>query len=127
MISLEDTQAIHQQAWQHEAVEAISTNDWKAKNKKHVEDFSKIVDKLVLADTEARFRDLIFANLHFPEQDDRLYSISKPSDESFEWIWNSRQQGKGSFPVWLGDTDGQNVFWLTGMRRDVLLMKMSVR
>lgn len=116
MIPLEDTQAVHQQAWQHDAVEAISTNDWKAKHKKHLEDFSKLVDKLVLADTEARFRDLIFANLHFPEQDDRLYSISKPSEESFQWIWNSRQQGKASFPVWLGDNSGQNVFWLTGTR-----------
>jgi hypothetical protein len=116
MITLEDTQAFHQQSWQHEAVEAIRTNDWKAKNKKHLEDFSKLVDNLVLADTEARFRDLIFANLHFPEQDDRLYSISKPSEDSFQWIWNSQQQGKGSFPVWLGDTSGQNVFWLTGTR-----------
>jgi hypothetical protein len=117
MISLEDTQAFHQQSWQHEAVEAISTNDWKAKNKKHLEDFSKLVDNLILADTEARFRELIFASLHFPEQDDRLYSISKPSEDSFEWIWNSRQQGRGSFPVWLGDTSGQNVFWLTGTLR----------
>ncbi|KAL5428442.1 hypothetical protein PMIN05_011060 [Paraphaeosphaeria minitans] len=114
MTNLEDTQAVHQQLWQHEAVEAISTNDWKAKNKKHLEEFSKLVDNLVLADTEVRFRGLIFAGLHFPEQDDRLYSISKPSEESFQWIWNSRQQGKGSFPVWLGDTSGQNVFWLTG-------------
>ncbi|KAF2440909.1 hypothetical protein P171DRAFT_434643 [Karstenula rhodostoma CBS 690.94] len=114
MMNLEDTQTIHQQAWQHEAVEAIRTNDWKARNKKHTEEFCKLVDNLVLADTEARFRDLIFANLHFPEQDDRLHSISKPNDESFQWIWNSQQQGKGSFPVWLGDSNGQNVFWLTG-------------
>ncbi|KAJ4344731.1 uncharacterized protein N0V89_012475 [Didymosphaeria variabile] len=116
MISLEHTQAYHQEAWQHEAIEAISTNDWKAKNKKHVEEFAKLVDNLVLAEIEARFRDLTFANLHFPEQDDRLHSISKPNEDSFQWIWNSRQQGKGSFPVWLGDTSGQNVFWLTGTR-----------
>ena len=114
MIGLKETQAYHQEAWQHDAVESITTNDWKAKNKKHVEEFSTLVDSLVLADTEARFRELTFANLHFKEQDDRLHSISKPNDESFQWIWNSRQQGKGSFPMWLGDTSGQNVFWMTG-------------
>lgn len=114
MTSLEDTQVYHQEAWQHEAIDSIRANDWKAKNKKHLDEFSKTVDSLVLAETEARFRVLTFANLHFKEQDDRLHSISKPNEESFQWIWNSRQQGKGSFPMWLGDTSGQNVFWMTG-------------
>ena len=111
----EETKAYHQEAWQYQAVEAITSNDWKARNKKHVEEFSKLVDALLTAENEARFQDKIFRNLHFAEQDDRLYSISKPNEESFQWLWDSQRQGKGSFPDWLGDTAGQNVFWLTGI------------
>lgn len=116
MIGLEDTQAFHLEAWQHAAVESITTNDWKARNKKHIDAFAKLVDTLIIAETEARFRDQLFGILHFPEQDDRLHSISKPNEESFQWIWDPHQQGKASFPDWLGDTTGQNVFWMTGMQ-----------
>ncbi|KAF1973951.1 hypothetical protein BU23DRAFT_505699 [Bimuria novae-zelandiae CBS 107.79] len=114
VIGLEPTQTYYREAWQHDALGSITTNDWKARNKKHVEEFAKLVDVLVVTEKEARFRDKIFNNLHFAEQDDRLYSISKPNEESFQWIWNSQQQGRTSFPEWLGDTTGRNVFWLTG-------------
>ena len=114
MIGLEDPQVHNQEQWQHEALDAISANDWKAKNKKHVEEFSKYVDALILAENEAQFRTEIFANLHFAEQDDRFYSISKPNEESFKWVFDPQSPQEGSFRDWLGDTSGRNVFWMSG-------------
>ena len=111
---LEGTEAFHLEAWQRAAIESITSNDWKGKNKKHLEEFAKVVDALVIADEEARFQSKIFDKLHFKEQDDRIYSISKPDEGSFQWIWQPQQTGITSFPDWLGDTSGQNVFWLTG-------------
>ncbi|KAJ4301200.1 hypothetical protein N0V90_003291 [Kalmusia sp. IMI 367209] len=114
VIGLEDPQVHHQEQWQHEALDAISNNDWKAKNKKHVEEFSKYVDAFILVEYEAQFRTEIFANLHFAEQDHRFYSISKPTEESFKWIFDPKRQQEGSFLEWLGDTSGRNVFWMSG-------------
>lgn len=72
------------------------------------------MDVLITVETEARFQDIMFQNLHFPEQDDRLYSISKPNEESFLWLWDSQKEGSVGFPDWLGNTSGQNVFWVSG-------------
>jgi len=115
MISVDDPQTVHREKWLKDALEAIRANDWKSKNKKNVEAFSALTDKLVVAEDEAHFRDQVFKYLHFPEQDDRLHSISKPDENSFDWIFDERRQKEGSFIEWLGGTSGQNVFWMTGM------------
>lgn len=111
--SLDANYSIHLEVWQHDAIAAINKNSWKAKNKKHVEEFSKYVNDLILIENESYFRERTFASLHFAEQDDRLHSISKPNEDSFKWIFNPKQQA-GGFVDWLGETNGQNVFWMTG-------------
>lgn len=110
----ESSRAPHWEEWQNEAIDAIRINDWKPKNKKHVEEFSKKVDSLILANNEVRFCNEIFANLHFAEQDDRLYSISTPLERSCRWIFDPKRQREGSFLEWLGSTNGQNLYWITG-------------
>lgn len=112
--SIDGSGAHPRERWQQETLDIIRTNDWKPKNKTHVEEFSEKVNSLILAENEAQFYDDIFANLHFPEQDDRLYSIGAPVKGSFRWMFDARHQKEGSFLDWLGNTSGQNLFWITG-------------
>jgi hypothetical protein len=109
-----DSRTHHWERWQNDALDTIQANGWKPKNKKHVEEFSKQVDALILAENKAHFCREVFAHLHFEEQDDRLQSISAPHEGSFDWIFEPRRQKEGGLLRWLGDTSGQNLFWVTG-------------
>lgn len=114
LFEVDDSRNRHWERWQSDAMDAIHANDWRPKNKKHVEDFSSYVDRLVLSEEKVHFSNEIFANLHFDEQDDRLHNIAAPHERSFKWIFDSRHQKEGSFLEWLGSTNGQNLFWVTG-------------
>lgn len=117
----EDTgnQIHHIEKWQNEAMDAIHTNDWKPKNKKNVEEFSKQVDKLIQAENEAVFCKDVFAKLYFTVLDDRVQSIPTAHEGTFEWIFNSssgesEKSQESNLMEWLGNTSGQNLFWITG-------------
>ncbi|KAF2683464.1 hypothetical protein K458DRAFT_46854 [Lentithecium fluviatile CBS 122367] len=114
MTSVHDPKTHHWERWQIDAINSIHTNAWKPKNRKHVEEFSKHVDALVLAENKAHFCREVFAHLHFVEQDDRLQSISTPHEGSFDWVLDPRHEKQASLLKWLGDTSGKNLFWMTG-------------
>ena len=100
--------------WQNEALDAVHTNEWKPKNKKHVEEFAKQVDKLIQSANEAHFCDEMFSRLCFEELDHRLNSIPAPHPGSFEWMFDDAQRDQGGLLEWLGNTRGDNLFWVTG-------------
>jgi hypothetical protein len=107
----------HIEKWQNEALDAAHTNDWNPKKKKNVEEFAKIVDKLILAENEAVFCKDMFARLHFSALDDRLQSIPAAHEGTFEWLLETTDDGakkQSQFMEWLGSTSGQNLFWITG-------------
>jgi len=101
-------------------MDSIHTNDWKPKNKKHVEEFSKKVDSLITVENEAHFCLEVFAKLHFATMEDRAHSIPAVHDGTFEWMFDSPpsyeagEQQPSVFLDWLGDKRGQNLFWITG-------------
>jgi hypothetical protein len=111
---VEDFRAPHLGRWQTAAIDAINANGWQPNKKQHVEEFSKLIDSLVVAENETYFCNEMFAILHFAEQDDRLHSISAPHGDSCSWIFDERTQKETGLLEWLGSNDGQNVFWLTG-------------
>jgi hypothetical protein len=100
--------------WQNEALDAVHTNEWKPKSKKHVEEFAKQVDKLIQTANEAHFCDEMFSRLCFEELDHRLNSIPAPHPGSFEWMFDDAQRDRGGLLDWLGNTQGDNFFWVTG-------------
>ncbi|KAF2134245.1 hypothetical protein P153DRAFT_363224 [Dothidotthia symphoricarpi CBS 119687] len=112
--SEEDTRLHHCEKWQNEALDAVQTNEWKPKNKKNLEVFSKLVDKLIVAENEAHFCAQIFERLGFKELDDRLCSIPTPLEGTFEWVFGERQEEMGGLLEWFGNTRGENLFWITG-------------
>lgn len=104
----------HWLKWQNEALDAVHANEWKPKNKKHVEEFSKQVDQLITAANEAHFSDQIFERLLFEELDDRLNSVSAPHEGTLEWVFDDQQTDEGGVLEWLGNQRGDNLFWITG-------------
>lgn len=114
LFSVEDTRTQHWGRWQDRAIESVNVNGWTPKNKQHVEEFSRLVDAFIISENEAHFRNEMFANLHFDEQDDRLHSINAPHENTFQWILEPRYQKDSKLLEWLGATGGQNLFWLTG-------------
>lgn len=114
LFSVEDTRAQHWGQWQSKAIDSVNANGWTPKNKQHVEEFSRLVDTFIISENEAYFRNEIFANLHFDEQDDRLHSINAPHENTFQWILEPSYQKDTKLLEWLGATGGQNLFWLTG-------------
>lgn len=104
----------HWEKWQNEALDAVHGNEWNPKSKKHVEEFSKQVDQLIIAANEAHFAQQIFENLRFEELDDRLHSISAPHEGTLEWAFDDLQTDEGGVLEWLGNQRGENLFWITG-------------
>ncbi|KAF1953991.1 hypothetical protein CC80DRAFT_135094 [Byssothecium circinans] len=111
---VEDFRSYFLEGWQSNAISVIHTKGWQPNKKLHLEEFSKLVDKLIAAENEAHFCNEIFANLHFAEQDDRLHSISAPHDGTCEWVFERKLQKGTKLLDWLSSTSGQNLFWLTG-------------
>jgi hypothetical protein len=124
VFSEEDGRLHHIEKWQNEAMDAIHSNKWKPKNKKHAEEFTKIVDKLILAGNEAVFFRDVFTRLHFPVMDDRFQSIAVAHEGTLEWAFDEwvfdvpggdQQEQEGNLMKWFGDKSGKNLFWITGM------------
>ncbi|GAB1315850.1 hypothetical protein MFIFM68171_06060 [Madurella fahalii] len=61
----------------------------------------------------------LLSNLRFPSQDNRVQTIPKAYERTFDWIFQEPCQLKedapmwSSFPNWL-EHDAENVFWITG-------------
>lgn len=104
----------HWEKWQNGALDAVHANEWKPKNKKHVEEFSKQVDELISAAIEAHFCDQIFERLIFEGMNDRLHSTTTPFEGTLEWVFDDHQTNEGGVLEWLGNTRGDNLFWITG-------------
>ncbi|KAF2016210.1 hypothetical protein BU24DRAFT_422561 [Aaosphaeria arxii CBS 175.79] len=114
VFSEEDGRIHHVEKWQNDAMDAIHTNDWKSKNKKNVEEFSKLVDKLSQAEREAVFCADVFDAIQFPAMNDRLQSIEPAYPGTLEWSIKDYGDGEDRFLSWLGEKSGQNLFWVTG-------------
>ena len=62
----EEGSRVYWETWQNEALDAVHANEWKVKNKKHVEEFSsQQVDRLISAANEAYFCEQVFERLNF--------------------------------------------------------------
>lgn len=99
-------------------MDAVHTNDLKPKNKKNVEEFSKQVDLLIQAEKDAVFCNDIFEKLKFPAMDDRFQSIAPATEGTFGWFLEEAKSNNVSgtnFMEWLGNTNGENLFWITGL------------
>jgi hypothetical protein len=103
----------HWEKWQNAALDAIHANEWKPNKRKNVEEFGKVVDKLVMAEQEAWFLERVFAGLWFEELDDRLNSIGRKAEGTLEWVFGNDMGERGGLLEWLGGT-GQGMFWVTG-------------
>ncbi|KAF2707106.1 hypothetical protein K504DRAFT_410991 [Pleomassaria siparia CBS 279.74] len=119
VFSADDAHIHHFEKWQNDAMDSIHTNEWKPKNKKNVEEFSKKVDALIVGENEAHFCQEAFAKLQFVTMEDRAHSIPAAHAASFEWMFESSpspggNQQASAFLEWLGDKSGQNLFWITG-------------
>ena len=115
VFSAEDARTHHLEKWQNKAMEAVHDNDWKPKNKKDVDEFSKQqVDSLITSENEAHFCQEMFAKLYSPVLNDRLHSISSPHEGTFEWVFDSQLKSGNNFLEWLGSPSGRNLFWITG-------------
>ena len=100
-------------------MDAIHTNDWKPKNKKHIDEFSQKVDVLINVENEMHFCQEMFTKLNFTVLDDRINSIPPPHDGTFEWMFEAPPSYEGDrqttvFLDWLADKSGENLFWITG-------------
>lgn len=104
----------HWEKWQNGALDKIHASDWKAGKKKHVEEFGKVVDELVLAEKENVFCENIFNLLVFEELDERVNGISKPEERTFDFIFGDSQRQVGGLLEWLGSSRGEGVYWVTG-------------
>jgi hypothetical protein len=105
----------HWEKWQNDALDSIHANDWKPNKKKNVDEFAKIVDGLITAENEARFCEEVFRCLHFDEANERLYAVESPMDGSMRWVFaDERMSDAGGLLEWFGNTNGDNLFWVTG-------------
>ena len=104
----------HWEKWQNTALDAIHANDWKSNKKKNVEEFSKQVDNLLLAEHEAHFCATIFKLLWFDELDERVNSIATPPDSCFEYVFGSSGLQVGGLLEWFASSRGEGLFWVTG-------------
>ncbi len=104
----------HWEKWQNSTLDAIHAADWKANKKKNVEEFSKHVDKLIIAEQEAYFCQTIFKLLWFDELDERLNSIPTPLDGSFDFIFGQSGMEVGGLLEWFASNRGEGLFWITG-------------
>jgi hypothetical protein len=110
-----DVTLSHWERWQNDALDSIHANDWQPNKKKNVEEFAKIVDTLVKEEKEAHFCEAVFRTLRFEEADERIHSIEPPMDGSMKWVFNDERMGdEGGLLDWLGNTRGENLFWITG-------------
>ncbi|KAH7072799.1 hypothetical protein BKA63DRAFT_472998 [Paraphoma chrysanthemicola] len=105
----------HWEKWQNEALDSIHANQWKPNKKKNVEEFAKIVDQLIVLETEAFFCDEVFKHLWFEQLDERVHSVETPMEGTMRWVFgDERMQDEGALLDWLGSTKGENLFWITG-------------
>jgi hypothetical protein len=105
----------HWEKWQNDALDNIHANDWKPNKKKNVDEFAKIVDGLITAENEAHFCEEVFRCLHFEEANERFYAVEEPMDGSMKWVFaDERMSDAGGLLEWFGNTNGDNLFWVTG-------------
>ncbi|KAF1943450.1 hypothetical protein EJ02DRAFT_510967 [Clathrospora elynae] len=104
----------HWERWQNEALDLIHAHKWKSSKKKNVEEFSKVVDKLVVAEQETVFLETVFKRLWFEELDERVNSIPNPADGGFEFVFGDSARQVGGLLEWFGSRRGEGVFWITG-------------
>jgi hypothetical protein len=105
----------HWEKWQNDALDTIHTSDWKPNKKKNVEEFSKVVDQLIVFEKEAYFREGIFKGLFFEEADERLHAVGPPMEGSMKWVFeDDRMTDEGGLLDWMGNGRGENLFWITG-------------
>ena len=111
----EEGSRVYWETWQNEALDAVHANEWKVKNKKHVEEFSsQQVDRLISAANEAYFCEQIFERLNFEELEHRLNAVAAPHRGTLEWVFDDLQMDEGGLLEWLGNQRGENLFWVTG-------------
>jgi len=115
VFSGEDGERLHHwERWQNEALDLIHANGWKSGKKKHVEEFSKQVDKLIEAEKEAHFYEQVFKLLWFEELDERVNGIAPPMDGAFEWVFEDDSRQVGGILEWFGSKRGEGLYWMTG-------------
>lgn len=111
----EEGSRVYWETWQNEALDAVHANEWKVKNKKHVEEFSsQQVDRLISAANEAYFCEQVFERLNFEELEHRLNAVAAPHRGTLEWVFDDPQTDEGGLLEWLGNERGENLFWVTG-------------
>lgn len=105
----------HWEKWQNEALDQIHANEWRPGKKKNVEEFAKIVDELVTLENDAFFCEETFGKLHFEEANEWLYAVETPMEGSMRWVFeDERMNDEGGLLDWLGNTRGNNLFWISG-------------
>ena len=98
----------------------IKHHDWKPTDDHDRAQFSQsFLSTVVHSDMETRFFESIMARLYFPEISSRYENIPTAHDETFHWMFeNNTQQinpdGWDMFTDWLSDTQGENLFWVSG-------------
>ncbi|OSS54859.1 hypothetical protein B5807_01797 [Epicoccum nigrum] len=111
----EEGSRVYWETWQNEALDAVHANEWKPKNKKHVDEFSsQQVERLIGAANEAYFCEQVFERLNFEELEHRLNAVATPHRGTLEWVFDDPQTDEGGVLEWLGNQRGENLFWVTG-------------
>jgi hypothetical protein len=115
VFTAEDSGRLHHwEKWQNAALDAIHSHDWKSSKKKNVEEFSKIVDELVVAENEVFFSESIFKLLWFEELDERVNGIPAPATGSLGFVFGESGAHVGGLLEWFASSRGEGVYWVTG-------------
>jgi hypothetical protein len=119
-------EGVHWEKWQNETLDKVHENGWKSGKKKNVEEFSLQVDKLIVAEKEAYFRENIFQRLRFEEMDERVNSVSPPVGGGFEWVFCDASRQVGGLLEWFSSSRGEGVFWVTGLFESLISLSLRV-
>ncbi|KAF1837270.1 hypothetical protein BDW02DRAFT_175185 [Decorospora gaudefroyi] len=99
---------------------SLQHHNWKPTKSSDLSDFSDALRTSVVSqDIEARFASLILSRLWFTELPDRYGTIPEAHQDTFHWMFEDDHQQLNasdwdSFTEWLSDTDGSNLFWISG-------------
>lgn len=101
----------------HELLHAINRNN--CADSRSISAFSDKIGSLAQADSDMRFFRVIRARLQFSDMPERLENIPKAHQDTFSWIFRPANahpddQSWNSFTEWLRNSNGQNLYWITG-------------
>jgi len=103
--------------WQADLLFEIYRNNWRTGSANDMHRFSTHLDDSVRQEREARFCRMMLRRLDFTELPDREQQICRAHRKTFDWLFlksNESEKPWANFVNWLENTQGNNIYWITG-------------